>query len=242
MEIWIKKDTKNVIRLPINPPEFEVTREANNTEVTRYGKGPAVLMGKAGLKKISFSSFFPKQVYAFNQYQQSYQLKDGTKVNLNAPMEYVRLLNSWMDEPVTLIITGTHVNCAVIIESFAYNNPDAVEDVAYTISFKEYAKPTYTKPKGKTKANGTGKANKKEGSKGNKTDRSTKKAKTTKYAVKKGDTLQKISKKITGTSSNWKKIYTQNKKTIEAAAKKKGKKSSEQGYWIYPGTKLVVKA
>ena len=34
------------------------------------------------------------------------------------------------------------------------------------------------------------------------------------YVVKKGDTLQKIAKKKTGSSSNWRAIYNQNKKVI----------------------------
>lgn len=241
MELWIKKDAKNVIRLPINPPGFEVAREANNTEVTRYGTGPAVLMGKKGLRKVAFSSFFPKQVYTFNQYQESYQLKDGTTVTLRDPMEYTKLLESWMDTPVTLTITGARVNGLYTIESFSYNEPDGAEDVAYSISFRGYSKPTYSKPKEKSKASGSGKTNEKSGSKGNKTDRTTKSVKTSKYTVKKGDTLQKIAKKLTGTTSNWKKIYTQNKKVIEAAAKKHGKKSSQQGHWLFAGTKLVVK-
>ena len=241
MEFWIKKDAKNVIRLPINPPGFEVTREANNTEVTRYGTGPAVLMGKTGLRKVAFSSFFPKQVYTFNQYQESYQLKDGTTVTLRDPMEYTKLLEGWMDAPVTLTITGARVNGLYTIESFTYNEPDGAGDVAYSISFRVYPKITYSKPKEKDKASGTGKTKETSGSKGNKTDRTTKPVKTSKYTVKKGDTLQKIAKKLTGTTSNWKKIYTQNKKVIEAAAKKHGKKSSQQGHWLFPGTKLVVK-
>ena len=239
MEIWIKKDTKNVIRLPINPPEFEISWEANNTEVTRYGKGPAVLMGKSGLKKISFSSFFPKQIYDFNQYKATYKLSNGASVSLRAPFDFINLIETWKDTPITLIITGTNINGAYTIESFTYQNPDKAGDVAYSIGLKKYEKPTYTKPASSKVSSTT--TSGKSGSKGNNSTRSTKATKTQKYTVKSGDTLQKISKKLSGTTANWKKIYTQNKKTIEAAAKKHKKKSSEQGRWIFPGTKLVVK-
>ena len=240
MEIWIKKDEKNVIRLPVNPPEYEVSREANNTEVTRYGKGPAVLMGNTGLQAISFSSFFPNQAYPFNQYQESYQLSNGATVSLGTPEGFISLIEAWRDGPVTLIITG-YINGLYTIESFSNKGPDACGDIDYSISFKKYEKPTYTAPAVQTAS--SNKVNSKSGSKGNKTSRQTKSTKTTKYTVKKGDTLSGIAKKITGNSSNWKAIYTQNKKVIEQEAKKRrGKnKTSENGHWIYPGTKLVIK-
>lgn len=233
MEIWIKKDAKNVIRLPINPPGYEITRSANNNEITRYGKEPVVLMGKAGLKEVSFSSFFPKQNYSFAQYKSSYKLSDGTAVNLKTPEGYIALIESWQDAPITLIMTGTNVNGLYTIESFSPKEPDAAGDVAYSINFKQYIKPTYTKPK----ATNTGTNSPKPV----KTNRPTAKPKTKKYTVKKGDTLSGIAKRQTGNSANWRKIYTQNKKVIEAAAKKHKRKSSEHGHWIYPGTKLVIK-
>lgn len=239
MEIWIKKDAKNVIRLPINPEGFEISWEANNNEITRYGKGPAILMGKSGLKKISFSAFFPKQAYQFNQYQNSYKLSNGTIVSLKAPIDYIKIIESWRDIPVTLIITGANINGVYTIESFAYNEPDPAGDISYTLSLKKYEKPTYSKPASeKTSSTAT---SGKSSSKGNKSERSTKSVTTKKYIVKKNDTLQKISKRLTGTTANWKKIYTQNKKVIETAAKKHGKKASETGRWIYPGIKLVIK-
>ena len=64
--------------------------------------------------------------------------------------------------------------------------------------------------------------------------------KTTYYTVKKGDTLQTISKKFYGKYSLYTKIYNANKSTIENAAKKRGRKSSGNGHWIYPNTKLIV--
>lgn len=60
------------------------------------------------------------------------------------------------------------------------------------------------------------------------------------YTVKKGDCLYNIAKKQLNNASRWKEIYTLNKKTIEATAKKHGRKSSSNGHWIYPGTKLKL--
>lgn len=60
------------------------------------------------------------------------------------------------------------------------------------------------------------------------------------YTVKKGDCLQNIAKKQLNNASLWKKIYTLNKSVIENTAKKHGKKSSSNGYWIFAGTKLKL--
>lgn len=60
------------------------------------------------------------------------------------------------------------------------------------------------------------------------------------YTVVKGDCLWKISRKFYGTGTKWKIIYNANKTIIEKTAQKYGKKSSSNGWWIYPGTKLTI--
>ena len=60
------------------------------------------------------------------------------------------------------------------------------------------------------------------------------------YTVKDGDTLLKIAKKQLNDSSLYKKLYELNKNTIEAAAKKHGRRSSSNGWWIYAGTVLKL--
>lgn len=69
---------------------------------------------------------------------------------------------------------------------------------------------------------------------------STKTTTTKTYMVKKGDTLSGIAKRKLGSYSRWKEIYKLNKTVIEKAAKKHGRKSSSNGHWIYPGTKLKL--
>ena len=49
-----------------------------------------------------------------------------------------------------------------------------------------------------------------------------------------------IARKQLGDGSRWKEIYSLNKKVIEAEARKRGRKSSSNGHWIYPGTKLKL--
>lgn len=67
---------------------------------------------------------------------------------------------------------------------------------------------------------------------------STKKKKT--YRIVQGDTLCGISRKKYKTESKWRNIYNANKKVIEAAAKKHGRRNSDNGHWIYPGTVLTL--
>ena len=60
------------------------------------------------------------------------------------------------------------------------------------------------------------------------------------YTVKQGDTLWDIARVHLGNGSKWTSIYSLNKAAIEAAAKKYGRSSSSNGWWIYPGTVLKL--
>ena len=57
-----------------------------------------------------------------------------------------------------------------------------------------------------------------------------------------GDTLWGIASRKLGSGTKWTKIYDANASTIEAAAKKHGKSSSDHGHWIWPGTTLSIPA
>lgn len=60
------------------------------------------------------------------------------------------------------------------------------------------------------------------------------------YTVVSGDTLWGIAKRFYGAGSKWNIIYDANKDTIETTAKSRGKKSSDNGHWIFPGTALTI--
>lgn len=60
------------------------------------------------------------------------------------------------------------------------------------------------------------------------------------YEVKSGDTLWALAKQYLGSSVRYTEIYEANKDVIEQEAKNHGKSSSENGYWIYPGTILNI--
>lgn len=224
MEMWINNGNDK-IRFPILPSSFKITASNQNTSENIHRKGEVNLLGERNLKTIEISSFFPAHEYPFAQYQ-------GYSTN---PYSYVKKIEKWKDNKVTpvFIITGVF-DKTVSIESFEYGEEDSTGDVTFTLNLKEYVTVSYSTPKKKT-SNG-----KKVTKKSNSKKRSTKSTKTTKYTIKKGDTLWKIAKKKTGKSSNWKKIYKKNKTVIEKAAKKHGRRSSSNGRYIYPGTKLVI--
>jgi len=211
------------------PSSYKISDGQNNTSVNVHRKGEVNLLGEKALRTVEISAFFPAQEYDFCQYK-------GFNTD---PWHYVKKIKSWKDGKVTpqIIITGKpNINMAVSIENFEYGQDDGTEDVSFTLSLKEYVIVKYTVQPKKTNTKSGKKVKKKSKTK----KRSSKKTKTSTYKVKKGDTLWGIAKKKTGKSSNWKRIYKKNKTIIEKTAKKHGRKSSSNGHWIYPGTKLVI--
>lgn len=132
-----------------------------------------------------------------------------------------------------------------IIEDAKEQGPDVV----VKLQMKQYRKwgakklKTGKKTTGNLKVAGKkGSKNKNSSSRQTATTKTARKAKDTpgSYVVKKGDCLMFIARKQLDDSSRWKEIYDLNQKTIEAEAKKRGRKSSSNGHWIYPGTKLKL--
>lgn len=60
------------------------------------------------------------------------------------------------------------------------------------------------------------------------------------YTVVEGDTLWAISRRFYGTGTRWQEIANANKTLLDKTARKYGKKDSCNGYWIYPGTTLII--
>lgn len=60
------------------------------------------------------------------------------------------------------------------------------------------------------------------------------------YVVVNGDSLWSIAKRFYGKGAKCQDLYQANKEMIEAEAKKRGKADSDNGYYIYPGTSLII--
>lgn len=214
MDIHIKwNNDKSGIRLPVLPESFEISATQNNNMVTIHDFGDISLLGVRSLYEITIDSFFPHEYYPF------------CRCNPLEPFEYIEKLRKQFEKNTVLhlIITGTDINGHFTISSFTYGEEDRVGDVKYSITFTEYRK-VKRASSGKKSASKTSKKIKLYPG-----ARISKKVQSATYICKKGDTLQKVSKYLTGSTSNWRAIYNQNKKKIGSKKKLKA------------GMKLVVK-
>lgn len=215
LEIWLKQGKEKII-LPFLPDAYEIQSPQHNETLVTANGTEISLIGKGGLRTISWSSWFPKG-------KPDYVSRKYT----GKPMSYIRKMGKMKGKIVELMISGI-INCQVTIENLTYGQNDGTGDIYYNIELKEYRKPKVKKS--------TKKGTKEEVSKTNNkvkkpvTTTKTKTVKSQTYVVKKGDTLTGIAKKLTGTSANWKAIYNANKKVIGSNPNK-----------IYPGQKLVIK-
>lgn len=210
MEIWMKQgDTK--FRFAVLPAEYEVTSESNNTQITINALGEINLIGKRKLKNISFSSFFPGQKYYFCEYS-----------TFPSPKESVRIIENMKEKGVLrLIMTGAPLNMECTIESFVWGEKDGTGDIYFDLELKEYRKvKVVTRVEEETPQSQVVPAA---------TERPAKAVESTTYTVVSGDNLNKIAKKLTGSSANWKAIYEQNKGVIGGNPN-----------LIYPGQQLVI--
>lgn len=227
---------------PVTPGKLQININGNNKVITLVNEGEVNLTKSAGLSDISTEVLLPALMeYPFAVYPNGFK----------NPSYYLEKLETWKQKkkPVVFKMLRTSpdgrkllwdTNMPVTIEDYQIIE-DAEEqglDVTVKISMKEYrewgAKKLVIK---KSKKTSNTQPQKKAAVK-KKTRKTKDTAKT--YTVKKGDTLISIAKKQLNNASKWKSIYTLNKKTIEAAARKRGRKSSSNGYWIYQGTKLKL--
>lgn len=207
MEIWLKQEDIEY-RFAILPQEYKMTSESNNTQVIVHTLGEINLLGKRKLKNISLSSFFPAQKYYCCQYS-----------SFPTPEESVRLIEKMKEKgELRLIMTGTEINMECTIESFTWGENDGTKDINFTLELKEYRRvKLFSKETISEKVEVAV------------TKRESKEVKSMTYIVKSGDNLSKIAKELTGTSTNWKAIYEQNKAIIGGNPNR-----------IYPGQELVV--
>lgn len=159
--------------------------------------------------------------------------KDMSGINRKwkAPADCIQQLEKWRQKgtPLNLVISGGDVNIDVTIGSFQYQPVGGHGDVKYTIVLNAYNQVrVYT-------TNEAGKKKKKK----KKTNRNSASGNAT-YTIKKGDTLAKISKKHYGTMNKWKAILKKNKKILNKAAKKHGRKGCANGKYLYSGTKITL--
>ena len=127
MDIYLSVNNRaEVLRLPVLPPEFTVSKSRNNEVFETVSQGQLNLIGTQALKKISWSSFFPCRDYPF--------LRDRS----DTAFGYLYTIDIWYERklPIRLIITDTPINMVVTIDDFSYTiGRDG--DMKYSITLSE---------------------------------------------------------------------------------------------------------
>ena len=226
------------LELPFAPSELKVTIGSNNQTVELINGNEINILKNPKLTEIEFDCELPRgRQYAFA----------NTLVSSKTYTDYFEklMLNK---TPAKLVITRPHPflrgstgiggtikdfeSTVLTVSLEGYKLEESAEnayDVKVSLKFKEYISYGTVKKKVVITTNKVTVSN---------TTKSVDTSKT--YTVKSGDCLWNISKKFYGTSNKWKNIYDSNKTLIENTAKKYGKRSSSNGWWIYPGTVLTI--
>lgn len=229
------------VLLPVTPGALTIKIANQNKTINLINEGQVNIIKAPGLSKISFSALLPNQVYPFARYVNGYK----------PAQYYMSLLEKLKREcrpfPFYIIratdngelLMRTEGPMTVSLESYelAEDASSYGVDVMAKIELLQY-RDYHTKTIEFKKSENS--------STGNKTATVTQQRDTTTapagktYTVKQGDTLWDIARVQLGNGSKWTTIYNLNKATIEAAAKKYGRSSSSNGWWIYPGTVLKL--
>ena len=147
------------------------------------------------------------------------------------PKKYRAKIENWKENKETkrLIITDMGVNLAMLIDKCSFKVKEGSGDMYYTLELSEYRNltvPTVSIPL-QVRDNGL-------------KQRPDEAVPAKTHTVGSGDTLWGIAKKAYGNGAQSSRIYAANSAVIEAAAKQHGKSSSNNGWWIYPGTVLAI--
>lgn len=227
------------VNLPFAPESVETKINNKNETITLISEGEVNRLKQPGLTEISFTARIPQVQYAFASKlvkAKTYtDLFERLKVNKS---NFLLVISRWTGNKKKELF---HTSMRVSLEDYSIKE-DAKEgyDLLVDLNFKQhkdYGVKVYKVVDNSDNVNNSATAR-------NATNTTEKpKDNSSKYKVVSGDNLWKIARKFYGgTGSNWKIIYDANKDLIESTAKKYGKKSSNTGWWIYPGTELTIPA
>lgn len=207
------------IVLPINPTELEIIMPQLNKRQTLLNMGTVNVKGNRDVATVRISSFFPGRSSPFYRYAKM------------PPKKYKAKLESWKEhkEDKRLIITDIGINLAMLIDKSVFKVREGSEDIEYTLELSEYRilnTPSVAMPL-QVQDNGL-------------KQRPDQTVPPKTHTVGGNDNLWAIAKKYYGDGSQSTKIYAANSAVIEDEAKKHGKSSSNNGWWIYSGTVLMI--
>ena len=210
---------------PSLPSEITVGNGANYRSYKIIGMGDVQIPKGTDSEKISWESIF---------YGPSKQ-GEAMMRNYMDPLRCVNILEGFRDSgtPLTVMCTDVGINRDMTISDFQWTPYGGHGNIRYSISFTQWKSQ-------QVKVNRNADTNNAPNSAADTPEERPEPPPARNYTIKSGDTLYAIAQRNLGGGSNWQKIYEANKDTIEAAAKKHGKKSSDNGHWIYPGVTLTM--
>lgn len=221
-----KGKSKTHIQIPWLPSEIKFNSGGVvTTTYTLLGLGDVNIPVGSGVSEISWESMFPgsrRKNHPFCRIPPHVYKKPGY---------YQSKLSMWKRNgtKLKLMISATPINMDVYIDNYEITYANGFGDYLYSIVLKQYkdVNVDVKKPSKAAKSKTT-----------SATKRPSPSPKT--YKVKSGDNLWKIATNLLKKGTRWREIYNLNKDLIEKTAKKHGKKSSDQGHWIYSGTVLKI--
>ena len=227
------------VLLPVTPGALTIKIANQNKTIDLINEGQRNIIKTPGLSKISFSALLPNREYPFARYSGGYQpaqyymSKLESLKNACKPFEFSVIR---IDDSGEQLMSAQPMTVSLESYELAEDASSYGLDVMAKIELLQYA-PYHTKSiefKKTDSSSGTKKATVTQ-----KRDTTTTQTSKT-YTVKQGDNLWDIARVKLGNGERQTEIYNLNKATIEAAAKKHGRSSSSNGWWIYPGTVLKL--
>lgn len=218
IDIYVRERNGNrEIRIPWLPEK--ISFKSGGVTMATYeilNRGEVAVPTGSGLAGYSWESLFP------GENRKGSSMQRGT---WQPPKYYHNILKDWQKNgtPLHILVTGYPVNADVLLEDYEGDLTGGFGDIEYTLSFIEDRDLTVTSTKVPTPKRQTNQSS------GSKT-----------YTIKSGDTLWGIAEKFYKSGAKWQTIYKANKDIIESTAKKRGMKSSNNGWWIFPGVKLTI--
>ena len=176
------------IYFTVNPARLTVTRPNENRVRSLAMGGTVNIWGGRGLREVRLTTFLPAASSPFYTGQE--------------PETVLAMLKSWQDsgDPVRLIISGSDINDAFLIEDVSETLAEGDRDVGLTLTLREY------KFKSALAALAGGSGSAASVSKTRTDERVTPKT----YTVKKGDTLWDIACRYYGDGTKWGAIAAKN--------------------------------
>lgn len=222
VDIYIEEKSGNrSIQIPWLPES--ITCESGGTIRATYDimdRGPVEVQTGSGLCTYSWGSQFPGENRTIDE------LMHG---DWKPPSYYHNILEDWKNKKTKLhlIVIGYPINKDVILSEYKGVAGGGFGDIEYEVEFIEDRNITIQSTTVVVEQ---------------KTEPQRPTTPTTSYTVKRGDNLWNIAASKLGKGSRNKEIYELNKDIIESTAKKYGYKSSNNGWWIFPGTVLKIPA